>query len=192
MDNVESVKNLKLYFPTVKSNLLYFPDPYFYPFENDGIKLYKGESLVIEGENLTLASEDNEVNVTIGTRPCNVTSLAMTQLVCLPPEVQPPGTDEIGRRTDHKLPLVVIRVGHNLRFEIGYLQYEVSKQYEFPPEAVGGIAAGGTILILLSIIIMIIYRRKSTQAEREYKRIQIQMDTLESNVRSECKQGNSV
>ncbi|KAG1679056.1 Plexin-B [Nymphon striatum] len=188
MDDVETVKDLKRYFPLVKSDLFYVPDPIFYPFENDQIKLYKGESLVIEGENLTLASEDREVNVTIGTRPCNVTSLAMNQLVCLPPEVQPPGTDEIGRRTDHKLPLVVVRVGQNLRFPIGYLRYEVSKQYEFPPEAVAGIAAGGATLILLSIIIMMIYRRKSTQAEREYKRIQIQMDTLESNVRSECKQ----
>ena len=28
----------------------------------------------------------------------------------------------------------------------------------------------------------------SLKAEREYKRIQIQMDTLENNVRSECKQ----
>ena len=35
---------------------------------------------------------------------------------------------------------------------------------------------------------MVIYKHKSSQAEREYKRIQIQMDTLENNVRSECKQ----
>jgi hypothetical protein len=31
-------------------------------------------------------------------------------------------------------------------------------------------------------------RHKSSQAEREYKRIQMQMDTLENSVRSECKQ----
>lgn len=189
MDNVESVKDLKRHFPLVKSDIVYHPDPKFYPFDNNGIKLYKGESLVIEGENLTLASEDREVNVTIGTRPCNVTSLAMNQLVCLPPEVQPQGTDEIGRRTEQKLPLVVVRVGKNLRFPIGYLRYEVSKQYEFPPAAVGGIAAGVVFLLLLSIIATILYRHQNTQAEREYKRIQIQMDTLESNVRSECKQG---
>lgn len=63
------------------------------------------------------------------------------------------------------------------------------KTYEFPDEAIGGIAAGGAFLIFLSVFILIVYRRKSTQAEREYKRIQIQMDTLESNVRFECKQG---
>lgn len=49
------------------------------------------------------------------------------------------------------------------------------------------IAAGIFLFVLFFIGILIVYRRKSTQAEREYKRIQIQMDTLESNVRSECK-----
>lgn len=37
------------------------------------------------------------------------------------------------------------------------------------------------------MIVLVMYRRRSTKAEREYKRIQIQMDTLESNVRLECK-----
>lgn len=52
-------------------------------------------------------------------------------------------------------------------------------------------AAGGLFLVLVSMVILVVYRRKSNQAEREYKRIQIQMDTLESNVRSECKQGKA-
>jgi len=141
---------------------------------------------------LNLASDESDVNVTIATRPCNVTSLAMTQLVCTPPEVQPTGTDEIGIKTDTGLPLVVVRVGRSLRFPIGYLRYEVIKSYSFPPEAIAGIAAGTFLLVFLFVIVLVVYRRKSTQAEREYKRIQIQMDTLESNVRSECKQGKSL
>lgn len=139
-----------------------------------------------------MASTESEVNVTIGTRPCNLTSLSMTQLVCTPPEVQPSGTDEIGRRTESDLPVVVVRVGNNLRYEVGYLRYEVAKIYEFPPEAVGAIAAGGTVLMLLSLVILAILRHKNSQAEREYKRIQLQMDTLENSVRSECKQGKRV
>lgn len=87
------------------------------------------------------------------------------------------------------LPLVVVRVGKNLRFPIGYLRYEVIKPFSFPPEAIATIAAGTFLFILFFVGVLIVYRRKSTQAEREYKRIQIQMDTLESNVRSECKQG---
>lgn len=82
-----------------------------------------------------------------------------------------------------------MRAGTNLRYAIGYLRYEVAKTYEFPPEAIGGIAAGGAVLMLLSLIILAALRHKSSQAEREYKRIQLQMDTLENSVRSECKQG---
>lgn len=188
MDNVESVRDLKKHF----QQLQYVEDPVYSAFVGPSlVKLYKGDTLVIEGENLNLASDETDVNVTIGTRPCNVTSLAATQLVCTPPEVQPPGTDEIGIKTESRLPLVTVRVGQNLRFPIGYLRYEVVKPYTFPPEAIGGIVAGAVLLLLVSAIILLIYRRKSTQAEREYKRIQIQMDTLESNVRSECKQGKA-
>ncbi|XP_066996957.2 plexin-B isoform X2 [Anabrus simplex] len=187
MDNVEAVKDLEKHFQSLRSQLLYVEDPKFFQFPNE-IKLYKGDTLVIEGENLNLASDESDVNVTIGTRPCNVTSLALTQLVCTPPEVQPSGTDEIGIKTDKGLPLVAVRVGRTLRFPIGFLRYEVIKPYTFPPEAIAGIAAGTFSLFFLFVIVLIVYCRKSTQAEREYKRIQIQMDTLESNVRSECKQ----
>ena len=55
-------------------------------------------------------------------------------------------------------------------------------------EVIAGIAAGAAVLVLASLLILLVYRRKSTQVEREYKRIQIQMDTLENNIRSECKQ----
>lgn len=113
----------------------------------------------------------------------------MSQLVCTPPEMQPPSTDEIGIKTDENLPLVVVRVGRSLRFSIGYLRYEVVKPYAFSPWAITGIAAISIFLIFIFLVVLIVYRRRSTQAEREYKRIQIQMDTLESNVRSECKQG---
>ena len=40
----------------------------------------------------------------------------------------------------------------------------------------------------IGIVILIVMKHKSSQVEREYKRIQIQMDLLENNVRSECKQ----
>ncbi|KAH9380916.1 hypothetical protein HPB48_008423 [Haemaphysalis longicornis] len=188
MDDVRSVQELNKFYPDVASDLTYVSDPRFFPFDNDGVKLYKGEPLVIEGESLRLATTESEVNVTIGTRPCNLTSLSMSQLVCTPPDVQPPSTDEIGHRTDMDLPVVVVRVGNNLRYEVGYLRYEVAKIYEFPPEAVGAIAAGGTVLMLLSLVILAILKHKNSQAEREYKRIQLQMDTLENSVRSECKQ----
>lgn len=187
MDNVLTVTDLEKHFPNVRSQLTYVEDPRFRQFPNM-VKLYKGDTLVIEGENLNVASDETDVVVTIGTKPCNVTSLALSQLVCTPPEVQPAGTDENGHPEDSGLPLVVVTVGRNLRFPIGHLRYEMLKTFAFPPEAIATVAAGTLLFVVFFIGILIVYRRKSTQAEREYKRIQIQMDTLESNVRSECKQ----
>ncbi|XP_034935883.1 plexin-B [Chelonus insularis] len=187
MDNVESVRDLEKHFQNLRHHLLYMEDPKFFSFPHM-VKLYKGDTLVIEGENLNYASDESDVNVTVGTALCNVTSLAYTQLVCTPPDQQPAGTDEMGMKTKRGLPLVVVRVGRTLRFPIGYLQYEVIKSYPIPPEAIAGIAAGTFGLVFLFVLVLVVYRRKSTQAEREYKRIQIQMDTLESNIRMECKQ----
>ncbi|XP_059620883.1 plexin-B [Phlebotomus argentipes] len=187
MDNVQSVKDLNKHFPSLRSTLVYVEDPKFHTFPANGVKLYKGESLVIEGDNLNIASDETDVNVTIGTMQCNVTSLALLQLVCIPPEQQPLGTDESGIETNNDLPLVVVRVGKSLRFPIGYLKYDLMKPYVLSTAMIV-ITITILIVVILLIIVLIVYRRKSTQAEREYKRIQIQMDTLESNVRMECKQ----
>lgn len=186
MDNVQSVRDLNKHFQSLRSTIVYVDDPNYSSFPN-GIKLYKGDTLVIEGEHLNIASDETDVNVTIGTQQCNVTSLALTQLVCTPPEQQPDATNENGISTDYYLPLVVVRVGRNLRFPIGHLRYDLLKSYALSHAMVAIIVSISVIVVLL-IIILVVYRRKTTQAEREYKRIQIQMDTLESNVRMECKQ----
>ncbi|XP_068152091.1 plexin-B [Drosophila tropicalis] len=187
MDNVQLVRDLNKYFHDIRSSIVYLADPKYLPFPNDGVKLYKGDTLVIEGELLNLAADEYDVNVTIGTAQCNITSLALTQLLCIPPEQQPPSTDENGVDQVPDLPLVVVKVGRNLRFVIGYLKYDLNKPYAFS-HALLGIIISVAALVILLVIVLIIFRRKSTQAEREYKRIQIQMITLESNVRSECKQ----
>lgn len=44
---------------------------------------------------------------------CNVTSLAMSQLVCSPPQIQPAPTDENGIPTVKGLPLVVVSVRYD-------------------------------------------------------------------------------
>lgn len=47
MDNVEAVKDLDKHFNTMRSELVYVDDPKFFQFPNQ-IKLYKGDTLVIE------------------------------------------------------------------------------------------------------------------------------------------------
>ncbi|XP_030379385.1 plexin-B [Scaptodrosophila lebanonensis] len=187
MDNVQLVRDLNKYFHDIRSTIVYVADPKYFPFPNDGVKLYKGDTLVIEGELLNLAADEYDVNVTIGTSQCNITSLALSQLLCIPPEKQPLPTDENGVDQPVDLPLVVVKVGRNLRFVIGYLRYDLNKPYSFS-HAMPWIAVAVIIIVCVCFVALFIYSRKSTQAEREYKRIQIQMITLESNVRSECKQ----
>merc|ERR1719382_2412864 len=102
-------------------------------------------------------------------------------MLCNPPQVPPSPIHD-----SH--PEVIVFVGKNLKFEIGTLRYDIGSQFAIPPEIIGGIGAAAALTLFIAIAFMIIYKHKSSQAEREYKRIQIQMDTLENNVRSECKQ----
>uniref|UniRef100_A0A182RW53 Sema domain-containing protein n=1 Tax=Anopheles funestus TaxID=62324 RepID=A0A182RW53_ANOFN len=95
MDSVLSVRNLPKHFQNLRSAIVYVEDPVYQPFPNT-VKMYKGDTLVIEGEHLNAASDETDVNVTIGMAQCNVTSLAPTQLVCTPPLEQPAPTDENG------------------------------------------------------------------------------------------------
>lgn len=168
MDNVQTVRDLNKHFQNLRSTIVYVDDPIYFHFTNN-MKLYKGDTLVIEGERLNAANDETDVSVRIGTKQCNVTSLAVTQLVCTPPDQQPEPTDDLGIETPTDLPLVVVHVGRTLRFPIGYLKYELLKPYSFS-HAVFGIAIGCAVIVCLLFIVLIVYRRKSTQAEREYKR----------------------
>ena len=196
MDLVKSVLNLEKFAPEVNSEILYVEDPVYYKFKHNELS-YKGDLLVIEGHNLNLAADENDVDVRIGNEKCNVTSLTSTQMLCIPPLSAPTPI-----HASH--PEVVVYVGKNLKFEIGLLRYDIGGPFTIPPEVIGGIGAAAALTLFIAIAFMIIYKHKSSQAEREYKRIQvkktichhihssssaqIQMDTLENNVRSECKQ----
>jgi plexin A len=179
MDQVRALLNLAQ--SGVNAELLYVEDPVYYKFPHNE-KSYKGDApLVIEGANLNLAADETDLDVRIGAERCNVTSLTATQMLCVPPQTAP--------AAGH--PEVIVYVGKNLKFEIGRLRYDLDGAggpFSIPPEVIGGIGAAAALTLFIAIAFMIVYKHKSSQAEREYKRIQIQMDTLENNVRSECKQ----
>lgn len=77
----------------------------------------------------------------------------------------------------------------NLEFRVGRLEYERLAVLTFPTEYIMGIAAGGGFMLLTILLILIICRRQSHKAERNYRKMQLLLDNLESNVRNECKQG---
>ena len=77
--------------------------------------------------------------------------------------------------------------------ELGNLQFNLGKlEFKDPIDEIVWIissAVGGGTLIFIIIIVIIVYKRRSADVERQNKKLQIQLDTLESNVRNECKQG---
>lgn len=58
--------------------------------------------------------------------------------------------------------------------------------------AIIGIGAGGGVLLIAIIAVLIAYKRKTRDADRTLKRLQLQMDNLESRVALECKEGTLV
>ena len=170
MDLVKSVLNLEKFAPEVNSEILYVEDPVYYKFKHNELS-YKGDLLVIEGYNLNLAADENDVDVRIGNEKCNVTSLTSTQMLCIPPLTAPTPI-----HASH--PEVVVYVGKNLKFEIGLLRYDIGGPFTIPPEVIGGIGAAAALTLFIAIAFMIIYKHKSSQAEREYKRIQVRIPSL--------------
>lgn len=58
--------------------------------------------------------------------------------------------------------------------------------------AIIGITAAGALLIFFIVVVLIAYKRKSRESDLTLKRLQMQMDNLESRVALECKEGKMV
>lgn len=82
------------------------------------------------------------MEVTIGTAPCNVTSLSRNQLTCRPPASQPPAAGP----NPNDIPEVVVVVGRQLRYVIGKLSYDsqTGGEGQIPKAVIIGIAIGKT------------------------------------------------
>lgn len=81
---------------------------------------------------------------------------------------------------------VQIRAG-GFEYSPGTLQIYSDSLLTLP--AIIGIGGGGGLLLLVIIAVLIAYKRKSRDADRTLKRLQLQMDNLESRVALECKEG---
>lgn len=55
--------------------------------------------------------------------------------------------------------------------------------------AIISIAVAGGLLIIFIVAVLIAYKRKSRESDLTLKRLQMQMDNLESRVALECKEG---
>ncbi|CAI4227140.1 unnamed protein product [Auanema sp. JU1783] len=177
MNNVTSVQNLG---HKIQMNIVL--DPEFVPFK--GVRIHHGDQpLILDGKYLSEGAEPSDYRIFIGTERCFVTLVDIRQLVCSAPLLQPSPTDENGRQTEES-PLVVVLVG-KLRQELGYIQYASSLNTVRLWVLVVASLAAFTLLIFMLIIF---WKKRQNDQQRDYKKIQLQMEHLESNVRKECKQ----
>uniref|UniRef100_A0A8R1HQ86 Sema domain-containing protein n=1 Tax=Caenorhabditis japonica TaxID=281687 RepID=A0A8R1HQ86_CAEJA len=178
MDNVTSVANLGK-----RIQMSLFPNPILSPFK--GIRYHQGEqSLILEGHNLNLAAEPGDFKIFIGNERCYVTLVDVKQLVCSGPIKQPKPTDERGVPINGFNPLVTAIVG-SLRQELGLIEYSDQTL----PSRLSLFILGLLVFIVISLIIMcLVLKRRRQEREKEYRKIQLQMENLENNVRNECKQ----
>uniref|UniRef100_A0A4W3JJK5 Plexin-B1 n=1 Tax=Callorhinchus milii TaxID=7868 RepID=A0A4W3JJK5_CALMI len=160
----------------------YQPDPLLKPLNaDDPSKPYRhkpGSVLSVEGENLDLAITKEEVVAMVGEGVCVVRTLTGHHLYCEPP-LEQPGPRGGGKRDS-------VQMG-KLNYTLGTIQYDAESPLNFPLEAQIGLGMGASIVALIVLIIVLIYRRKSKQALRDYKKVQIQLENLETSVRDRCK-----
>nr|XP_008103746.1 PREDICTED: plexin-B1 isoform X1 [Anolis carolinensis] len=172
------------------SGFSYEVDPILKPLNTeDQSKPYRhkpGSVISVEGENLDLAISKEEVKAMIGVGICSVKTLTKNHLYCEPPTEQPVPQHRSKREGADSLPEFTVQMG-NMNFSLGRVQYDTESQLNFPLEAQIGLGVGASFVALIVLIIVFIYRRKSKQALRDYKKVQIQLENLETSVRDRCK-----
>ena len=149
--------NVTAYLFMHRLSLTYFSDPTYENFTNF-VKIYNGDALVIEGQHLNSASDQNDVIVTIGEEYCNITAITSTQLLCLPPIHQPSPGD-----SSHDFPEVTVHVGSSLRYQIGYVRYNGENEELISSEVIGAISAITAVLVSIGIVVLIVLKHKSSQ-----------------------------
>ncbi|XP_063490611.1 plexin-A3 isoform X4 [Symphalangus syndactylus] len=169
LDHVQTARSLN------RSSFTYYPDPSFEPLGPSGVLDVKpGSHVVLKGKNLIpAAAGSSRLNYTvlIGGQPCSLT-VSDTQLLCDSPS-------QTGRQP------VMVLVG-GLEFWLGTLHISAERALTLP--AMMGLAVGGGLLLLAITAVLVAYKRKTQDADRTLKRLQLQMDNLESRVALECKE----
>ncbi|KAL1020531.1 hypothetical protein UPYG_G00001320 [Umbra pygmaea] len=177
--------NVKVPFESVTGKpFLYYPNPELYPLNRDDpetpyrFKPGPGGVISVQGKDLTRAMTRGEVVARLGNQKCEVKTMDSTHLYCEPPETQP---ESLG---DGQLPSLRVIMG-KLDMDLGMVQYDADTP---PPLAalVGG-AVGAVLLVLLVVVVILMYRRKSKQALKDYKKVLVQLETLEINVGDQCR-----
>uniref|UniRef100_A0A4W6EKG8 Plexin-B1 n=1 Tax=Lates calcarifer TaxID=8187 RepID=A0A4W6EKG8_LATCA len=162
----------------------YYPNPEFFPLNREApdspYRFKPGGVIAVEGQDLTRAMSRQEVTARLGDQECEVKTLDNTHLYCEPPEIQPMSVDN-----SNELPSLKVFMG-NLQVNLGLVQYDSDSLLSPVPLAAQiGLGAGAAVIILS--VFLCFCRRKSKQALRDYKKVLLQLETLEINVGDQCR-----
>uniref|UniRef100_A0A8C5WL77 Plexin B3 n=1 Tax=Leptobrachium leishanense TaxID=445787 RepID=A0A8C5WL77_9ANUR len=177
--------NVRIPFSSVGENFTYHKNPSLKPLNRDDrdkpYNLKPGNVLDIEGEGLDSGISKQEVVAMIGDGICTVKTLTHNHLYCEPPHEVPQPLHASSSQLEF-----VVKMG-KLEYHLGKVQYDIEGQSTFPKEAKIGLAVGGALLIPIVLIIIFMYRRQSKLAMRDYKKVLVQLENLETSVGDQCK-----
>ncbi|CAL8369800.1 unnamed protein product [Lota lota] len=176
--------NVQIHYHSIKGQFFtYHPNPELFLLNRDTpdvpYRFKPGGVIAIQGVGLTRAVSRGEVVVRLGDEECEVKTLDDTHLYCEPPEEQPHSL------TGLELPSLTVGLG-NLQVNLGVVQYDSSLS-PIPLAAQLGLGAGAAVVVLSVLVVILMYRRKSKQALRDYKKVLLQLETLEINVGDQCR-----
>ncbi|XP_054868907.1 plexin-B1 [Amphiprion ocellaris] len=179
--------NVRVHYESIKGqSFSYYPNPELFPLNREApdvpYRFKPGGVIAVEGLDLTRAMSRQEVTARLGDQECQVKTLDSTHLYCEPPEIQPMSVEE-----SSDLPSLKVFMG-NLQVDLGLVQYDSDSLLSPVPLAAQiGLGAGAAVIILSVLVIILMYRRKSKQALRDYKKVLLQLETLEINVGDQCR-----
>ncbi|KAG8554553.1 hypothetical protein GDO81_003827 [Engystomops pustulosus] len=177
--------NVRIPFSSLGDNFSYQKNPILKPLNRDNpskpYSLKPGNVLDIEGEGLDAGISKQEVRAMIGNGVCTVKTLTHNHLYCEPPLASPQPLDPSA-----SLPEFVVHMG-NLQFNLGQVKYDEEGLSSFPREAKIGIGVGAALLIPIVLIIIFMYRRQSKKAKRDYEKVLVQLENLETSVGDQCR-----
>ncbi|CAF89982.1 unnamed protein product, partial [Tetraodon nigroviridis] len=189
--------NVRIHFKSIRGqSFSYFPNPEFFPLNREApnapYRFKPGGVIAVEftppclhgnpqGQHLTRAISRHEVTARLGDEECEVKTLDHTHLYCEPPEIQPASAD------GGELPSLKVFMG-SLQVDLGPVQYDSDSLLSPVPLAAQiSLAAVAAVIILSVLVVILMYRRKSKQALRDYKKVLLQLETLEINVGDQCR-----
>ncbi|KAM6977720.1 plexin-B3 [Aplochiton taeniatus] len=178
--------NVRVDFESLKGGLFtYYPNPQLYPLNRETpdspYRFKPGGVIVVEGRDLLKALTREEVVAHLGDQKCEVKTLDSTHLYCEPPETQP-----LSLENYETLPRLRVDLG-NFEVDLGLVKYDTDTVSPVPLPAQVGLAAGAAVVVLVVLVLILMYRRKSKQALRDYKKVLVQLETLEINVGDQCR-----